>query len=67
MLQATTLMRLPLGVPETLAILCNGKRGVFRVRDQTVLHEHGAEVSASRFEALCGKGGRLRPRWAPVG
>ena len=54
-LQAVQLLPLPAGVPEEVPVICNGRSGLLNLRTQRVLH-NGAELSASRFEALCGKG-----------
>ena len=53
--QAATLDALPDGVPEELPIQCNGKSALLAVRTQRVLF-NDQEISASKFEALCGKG-----------
>ena len=49
------LVPLPEGVPEVLPITCNGRSGVLLVRTQRVQHSQ-AEMSASKFEQVCGKG-----------
>jgi hypothetical protein len=46
---------LPTGVPETVAIVCSGRRATLTLRSQRVMHE-GVDMSASKFEQLCGKG-----------
>ena len=46
---------LPEGVPEQLDVVCNGRQAQLIVRSQRVLFG-GQEISASRFEQLCGKG-----------
>ena len=48
-------MRLPEGVPEELPVACAGRLGIMIVRSQTVTFG-GQVMSASRFEAVCGKG-----------
>ncbi len=49
------LLPLPEGTPETVQVMCNGKGpGTFLVRQQRVVYED-KEMSASRFEALCGR------------
>lgn len=54
-LQAVQLVPLPEGVPEVLDVTCNGRSGKLLVRSQRVLH-CDAEMSASKFEQVCGKG-----------
>lgn len=54
-LQAVQLVPLPEGVPEVLDVTCNGRSGKLLVRTQRVLH-CDAEMSASKFEQVCGKG-----------
>lgn len=49
------LLPLPDGVPETITVECNGRRGMLVVRSQRVLCSD-EETTASRFEQLCGKG-----------
>jgi hypothetical protein len=52
----TDLLPLPDGVPERLAVVCNGTRGTLLLRPQRVLvGEH--ELTASRYEDMCGRGG----------
>jgi len=53
--QPATLMALPDGVPEELHVACAGRLGLMNVRSQTVMFG-GQAMSASRFEAVCGKG-----------
>ena len=53
--QAVDLMELPPSTPEQLRIICNGRSGVLILRTQRV-HAAGNEMSASRFETVCGKG-----------
>ena len=53
--QPAVLMRLPEGVPEELPVACAGRLGIMAVRSQTVTFG-GQAMSASRFEAVCGKG-----------
>ncbi len=53
--QPAVLMRLPEGVPEELPVACAGRLGIMTVRSQTVTFG-GQVMSASRFEAVCGKG-----------
>ena len=48
------LLPLPEGCPETLKIVCNGKKAVLNVRNQMVEYD-GSEVTATRFEQLCGR------------
>ena len=48
-------MPLPEGVPEELHVACAGRLGLLKVRSQTVAFG-GQSMSASRFEAVCGKG-----------
>lgn len=55
MLQAVELVPLPEGVPELLAITCNGRSAALLVRTQRV-QQGDAEMSASKFEQVCGKG-----------
>lgn len=54
-LQHATLMPMPEGVPEELHVACAGRLAVLSVRSQTVTFG-GQTMSASRFEAVCGKG-----------
>ena len=54
-LQAAALMTLPEGVPDELHVACAGRLAVLTVRSQTVTFG-GQTMSASRFEAVCGKG-----------
>lgn len=54
-MQAVQLVPLPEGVPEVLDVTCNGRSGKLLVRTQRVLH-CDAEMSASKFEQVCGKG-----------
>ena len=53
--QPVPLSPLPDGVPEQLDVVCNGRQAQLIVRSQRVLFG-GQEISASRFEQLCGKG-----------
>ena len=53
--QVATLALLPEGVPEELHVACAGRLAVLTVRSQTVTFG-GQTMSASRFEAVCGKG-----------
>eukprot|EP00891_Asterochloris_glomerata_P002152 jgi/Astpho2/2152/fgenesh1_pg.00040_%23_10_t len=53
--QPVPLSPLPEGVPEQLDVVCNGRQAQLIVRSQRVLFG-GQEISASRFEQLCGKG-----------
>ena len=53
--QPASLMALPDGVPEELHVACAGRLGLMNVRSQTVMFG-GQAMSASRFEAVCGKG-----------
>jgi len=54
-MQRVELDPLPEGVPDELPVQCNGRSALLLVRTQKVLYnEH--EISASKFEALCGKG-----------
>lgn len=55
LLQAVELMPLPEGVLEVLPITCNGRSAALLVRSQRV-QQGDAEMSASRFEQICGKG-----------
>ena len=48
-------MPMPEGVPEELHVACAGRLAVLSVRSQTVTFG-GQTMSASRFEAVCGKG-----------
>ena len=54
-LQHVTLEPLPEGVTEELPIQCNGRSALLAIRTQRVLF-NDQEISASKFEALCGKG-----------
>ena len=54
-LQAVEAVPLPEGVPEVLHVNCNGRSGRLVVRTQRVLQGE-AEMSASKFEQVCGKG-----------
>jgi hypothetical protein len=45
----------PDGMPESCLVCCNGRVGEMHLRTQRVVHE-GQEMSASKFEALCGRG-----------
>ncbi|CAD7696632.1 unnamed protein product [Ostreobium quekettii] len=49
------LLPLPDGIPEEVPVECNGKRGSLLIRSQRVLYAD-EEMTASRFEQLCGKG-----------
>ena len=49
------LLPLPPGVPEVLPVVCNGRHGQLVVRTQRVRHGD-TEMSASKFEQMCGKG-----------
>jgi hypothetical protein len=49
------LLPLPDNTPDELRVVCNGKHGTLVVRAQRVLFG-GQEMTASRFEAMCGKG-----------
>ena len=49
------LAALPRGVPERLAVSCNGRSATFLVRSQRVVLG-GAEMTPSRFEQLAGRG-----------
>lgn len=53
--QPASLEPLPEDVPEELPIQCNGRSALLAVRTQRVLY-NDQEISASKFEALCGKG-----------
>ena len=53
--QPVPLSPLPEGVPEQLDVVCNGRQAQLIVRSQRMLFG-GQEISASRFEQLCGKG-----------
>ena len=48
-------MQLPEDVPEELPVACAGRLALMNVRSQTVTFG-GTVISASRFEAVCGKG-----------
>ena len=48
-------MALPEGVPEVLKVTCNGRSGSLLLRTQRVL-QGDTEMSASKFEQVCGKG-----------
>jgi hypothetical protein len=54
-MQRVELDPLPEGVPDELPIQCNGRSALLLVRTQKVLY-NDHEISASKFEALCGKG-----------
>lgn len=54
-LQAVELVALPEGVEEVLPVTCNGRSGQLVVRTQRVQYGD-SEVSASKFEQVCGKG-----------
>ncbi|WIA10783.1 hypothetical protein OEZ85_010952 [Tetradesmus obliquus] len=49
------LLPLPANTPDQVDVVCNGRPGVLVVRAQRVL-VGGQELTASRFEAMCGKG-----------
>lgn len=49
------LLPLPKGVPESITVECNGRKGTLFVRSQRVLYMD-EETTASRFEQICGKG-----------
>ncbi|KAK9863053.1 hypothetical protein WJX84_000545 [Apatococcus fuscideae] len=49
------LLELREGIPEDVRITCNGHAGLMNVRTQRIL-AGTAEMSASRFEHVCGKG-----------
>jgi hypothetical protein len=49
------LLRLPENTEETLAVVCAGRTAVLITRTQRILY-NGSEMSASKFEAICGKG-----------
>ena len=51
--QPVPLSPLPEGVPEQVDVVCNGRQAQLIVRSQRVLFG-GQEISASRFEQLCG-------------
>lgn len=53
--QPVDLMALPPNTPEQVRVICNGRSAVLVLRTQRV-HAAGAEMSASRFETVCGKG-----------
>lgn len=46
---------MPPHLPNYVRVVCNNRRAIMIVRNQRVLFD-GAEVSASRFEQLAGKG-----------
>lgn len=48
-------MPLPEGVPEEVPVNCNGRSALLVIRTQRVLF-NDQDMSASKFEALCGKG-----------
>ena len=49
-------MPMPGGIPDEVAVVCNGLKGSMLLRTQNVrLAETGEEVSASKFEELGGK------------
>jgi hypothetical protein len=52
----TDLLPLPEGVPEQLAVVCNGTHGTLLLRPQRVLVGE-QELTASGYEAMCGRGG----------
>ena len=54
-LQPVDLMPLPPNSAERLRVICNGRSAVLILRTQRVIAA-GAEMSASRFETVCGKG-----------
>ena len=54
-IQPVELLPLPEGVPEMLPVTCNGRSGFMVVRTQRVQYGD-TEVSASKFEQVCGKG-----------
>lgn len=54
-LQAVELIQLPPNTPERVHVICNGRSGILTLRTQRVL-AGGTEMSASRFETVCGKG-----------
>ena len=49
------LVPLPEGVEEEVPVHCNGRSAFLLVRMQRVRYG-GQDISASKFEALCGKG-----------
>ena len=53
--QFERLLELREGIPEDVRITCNGHAGLMNVRTQRIL-AGTAEMSASRFEHVCGKG-----------
>ena len=55
LLQAVELIPLPEDTPDEIPVQCNGKSGILLLRPQKVLYA-GQEISASKFEALCGRG-----------
>ena len=42
-------------VPETVAVVCNDKRGMFDVKGMCIIMDGGRTVSATEFERLAGK------------
>lgn len=48
-------MALPEGVPERLAVTCNGRSAAFLVRQQRMLFQN-MEMAPSRYEQMSGKG-----------
>ena len=48
-------MPLPPNTPEQVHVICNGRSAVLILRTQRVIAS-GGEMSASRFETVCGKG-----------
>lgn len=48
-------MTLPEGVPERLAVTCNGRSAALLVRQQRMLYQN-MEMAPSRFEQMSGKG-----------
>lgn len=54
-MQPVDLMPLPPNSTERMPVVCNGRSGILILRTQRVL-AGGGEMSASRFETVCGKG-----------
>ena len=54
-MQRVDLLPMPEGTPEEVPVTCNGRVAVMLLRSQRMRY-NGVEISASKFEALCGKG-----------
>ena len=58
--QEKDLFPLPRGMPETIAVTCNGLHGTYVVRTKTVVDKEFTEQGATAFVHRCGKN---RQQW----